>query len=94
MNRRLTTDDVRGELREEGSLSFKDWVLDTTLGERLKRATDEYLASYGAYGFLSVVVPRAEARRANEVLGAGSGKRLLILTGRQGQESRELSGKS
>jgi hypothetical protein len=70
MNRRLTTDDVRRELREEGRLSFKDWALDTTLAEQLEQATEEYLASYGSFGFSNVVISRREARQAFEDLSS------------------------
>ena len=84
MNRRLTTEDIRREVRDDAQLKFKDWALDSTLGERLERQTDAYLASYLPHGISSVVIPRAEAGQALRVLCASPRKRVLILTGKAG----------
>ena len=77
----LTTELVRREIRDTGTLTLKDWSLEPTLRERLRSETDEYLRTYSPFGAGGSTIPR---RQTSELCAAIEGHdyaTVVLITG-------------
>lgn len=80
-NKRLTTELVRAELRDAGTLVLKDWSLDPTVRERLHAETDAYLQTYSPFGIGGSTVPRRQICDLVDQVGKPDGPNVVLLTG-------------
>jgi ATPase family associated with various cellular activities (AAA) len=97
INRNLTSEVVRREIRAEGKLTLKVWELDPTLSERLSNETSAYLGTYVPFGAGGELIPRAEAVMVFNRIWADDRPSVILLTGVAGSGKsgviRELIGK-
>lgn len=80
-NKVLTTETVRAEIRNEGILTIKDWLLDPTLRERLRTETDEYLRTYSPFGAGGSTIPRRQICELFDQISKPDGPNVVLLTG-------------
>lgn len=81
LNKAISTESARAELRDEGNVHFKAWSLDPTLRQRLKNETAAYLETYSPFGAGGAIIPRAQSEEAAECLSDPEGPTVLLLTG-------------
>lgn len=84
INRQISTENARHDIRSEGKLKFKDWSLDPSLRERLATATTEYLQTYIPFGAGGSTILRVEAQSLLELVLDPAGPRVILLTGEAG----------
>lgn len=81
INKDITTETVRSDLRSQGKLIFKDWSIDPTLRERLRSETAAYLETYIPFGAGGAKISRAEACELVDQVGNPVGPNVVLLTG-------------
>jgi hypothetical protein len=81
INRIVSTESSRAEIRTNTSLELKDWQLDTTLRERLTIETNAYLETYIPFGSGGSSIPRPEADELYELITDPDGPSVLLLSG-------------
>jgi hypothetical protein len=97
INKDITIETARSDLRSEAKLTLKDWSLDATLRERLSLATSTYLETYIPFGAGGSAISRAETRKLVNLLGRQERPSVILLTGVAGSGKsgviRELIGR-
>lgn len=81
INKEITTENSRSDLRSDGKLVLKDWSIDPTLRERLSKETSAYLETYIPFGAGGSKISRAEASHLVDRAASPSGPRVILLTG-------------
>jgi hypothetical protein len=84
INKEITTETARQELRRSGKILIKDWSLEPTLHERLSTETRAYLDTYNPFGAGGTTISRPEARKMFEWATDPGGPRVILLTGAAG----------
>jgi hypothetical protein len=80
-NKILTTEVIKADLLEEGSLCLKDWALDPTLRERTLGETNEYLRTYSPFGAGGSTIPRRQIAELIDQVTKPDGAKVVLLTG-------------
>ena len=81
INKDITTELARSDLRSEGKLVLKDWSIDPTLKERLLKETAAYLATYIPFGAGGSEVSRVETGQLIDWIKNPIGPSVILLTG-------------
>jgi hypothetical protein len=81
INKDITTETARSDIRSEGKLFLKDWSIDQTLRERLSQETAAYLETYIPFGAGGSKISRPEARQLVDRIGNPSAPSVVLLTG-------------
>ena len=81
INKDITTETARSELRSERKLTLKDWSLDPTLRERLSLETAGYLETYNPFGVDGSTIPRVETCKLVDLIGNAERPSVVLLTG-------------
>jgi len=81
MNKVITTEFARRELRVEGKLALKDASLDPTVKERLLLETQAYLNTYIPFGAGGSTIARAEAAKLGEIALDPASSHVVLVTG-------------
>lgn len=81
INRKITTEKIRGDLRAERRLTLRDWSLDPTLKERLSTETNAYLATYTPFGLGGVRITRSETSKLTAAIKNPIRPSAILLTG-------------
>jgi len=77
----LTTELIRKEIREAGTLILKDWSLEPTLRERLRSETDEYLRTYSPFGAGGSTIPRRQTSELSAAIEGCEYPSVVLITG-------------
>jgi len=81
INKEITTEAARSELRKERRLALKDWSLDLTLKERLSTETKAYLDTYNPFGADGSRISRSEANHLMTKVTNANSPKVILLTG-------------
>lgn len=80
-NKSVTKQIILAELQSQGDLKIKEWSLDPTILERLRKETDAYLESYSPFGISGELIPRVETQTLVEEIVNDAGAELILITG-------------
>lgn len=84
-NSKLTTDELREQISEKGSLIFRSWLFDSTLKKKVDEETQAYLSSYLPFGFSGTVIERqTENDVVDVILSQQSDMDIVFITGSAG----------
>lgn len=81
INRVITTESAREDIKKEGKLSLKDYALDPTLAQRLHAETSAYLDTYIPFGAGRETLLRPEAQQLADRIADPNGPPVILLTG-------------
>ena len=80
-NKKLTTEELRKAVKEQGILQFKEWAFDPSIPQRLQEETEAYLGTYTPFGMDGETIARTQADQILDELRKSDGPELILLTG-------------
>ena len=84
-NAKLTTDELRDQISDKGTLVFQSWLFDSTLKKRVDEETEAYLDSYLPFGFAGKIIERqTENDVVDVILNQQSEIDIIFITGSAG----------
>lgn len=81
LNRLLTTEIVRSDIKNAGILKLKEWQLDPTLRQKIAELNTAYLNSYVPFGAKGHVVQRTYSDMVMALLDKQDGPSVILLSG-------------
>ena len=81
LNKKITTESGRSDIRAEKKLGLKDWSLDPTLREQLIAETKAYLDSCSPFGVGGEAIPRRETGNIIDLISNPHGPTVIIVSG-------------
>ena len=80
-NKEITPEIARKTIKAETNLLFKDWIIDSTIQEKIKKETQAYLDTYSPFGAGGSTIPRSQIKSIIDELHSSKGTELILLTG-------------
>jgi hypothetical protein len=80
-NRKLTTETIKAEIRENKVLHSKEWSHNPTLLERIGTETDAYLKTYIPFGAGGSTIPRHQSHQIADLVKDPDGAPVVLVKG-------------